>query len=201
MSGLTDFQIRQRIGCLTASRMRDARAMLKKGGESESRFAYKVELVTERLTGLATTRYVNAAMERGSMLEDAAKEAYEVATGDVLGPPDFYPHPSIEFCGATPDSVTRDRLHEFKVPLPTTYVKWMIGNEIPPEHFDQMILQQACCKIFRTTFVAYCPEMPDGLQLFIREFSANAEQLTQCEHDARSFLDEVAALYHQLGGE
>jgi len=198
MSGLTDFQIRERIGCLTASRMRDARAMLKKGGESEARFGYKVELVTERLTGIATTHYVTAAMQRGIDLEDAAKEAYEIQTGDVLGPADFYPHPAIEFCGATPDSVTKHRLHEFKVPLPTTFVKWMIGGEIPQEHLDQLILQQACTKIYNTTFVAYCPEMPEPLRLFIRDFSATSEQIMHVEADARAFLFEVEALYNQL---
>jgi hypothetical protein len=198
MGGLTDLQIKQRIGCLTASRMKDARAMLKKGGEAEARYAYKVELVTERLTGIAATHYVNVAMQRGIDLEDAAKEAYEIANGVILGPADLYQHPSIKWFAGTPDSVTAELLHEFKVPQPSTFVRWLLDDQVPPEHVDQLIAQQACTVIRHSIFVAFCPEMPENLRLFVREFRATDEQIATCEEDARRFLQEVEGMYKLL---
>jgi predicted phage-related endonuclease len=198
-----DIWHKARLGSLTASRMEDARAMLKKGGESEVRYKYKIELLTERLTGVAVDHYVSPAMQRGLALEDAAKEAYEIATGDVLGPAVFVKHPRIEWFGATPDSVTVQQLAEFKVPLPHTYVRWMLEANfdpawLPEEHIDQMIAQQCCTGIRRTVFVAYAPEMPEHLRLFIREFRASNEQIAACEADAVKFLREVEELHEQL---
>ena len=52
-TGLSPEQIRQRIGCLTASNMRRALSVLKSGKPSEDREAYQRELVAERLVGFA----------------------------------------------------------------------------------------------------------------------------------------------------
>jgi hypothetical protein len=199
VSGLTPLQQRQRLGCLTASIMGDARAMLKSGkGETAIRRQRRVEKVTERLTGVETSRFVTYAMQRGIDWEESAKEALQLATGVLLGSPEFVLHRHIPWFGATPDSVTGDLLHEFKVPLPHNYVEYLEGGEIPAEHLDQLIAQQCVTGIRATVFAAYCPEMPERLRLFVREFRASDEQIEQCEADARQFLDEVEQMYQRL---
>ena len=71
-TGLSPEQIRQRIGCLTASQMRRALDFTAKGKSSADREAYKREMVAERLVGYAMDHYVSPAMQHGIVNEAAA---------------------------------------------------------------------------------------------------------------------------------
>ena len=79
----SDRWLKNRLGRVTASRICDVMAYLKKGGESEARKRYRRELVAERLTNRAEDHYVSPEMERGSQLEEEARERYELATGKM----------------------------------------------------------------------------------------------------------------------
>src|SRR5689334_8048679 len=54
----------ERLGCATASRFSDAIAKIKTG-EAATRKKYRIQLVTERLTGRPVMGYQNAAMMWG----------------------------------------------------------------------------------------------------------------------------------------
>lgn len=73
-----------RLGHLTASRIKDAIDTLKNGGESEKRKTYRLELVAERLTGLPTEFYETAAMRFGTENEPFARSAYEAHRARLL---------------------------------------------------------------------------------------------------------------------
>jgi hypothetical protein len=70
-----------RVGKLTASRMNDAVDVLKKGGESQARINYRLELATERLTGVLIEKYTNSAMQWGIDNEPKAREEFELFNG------------------------------------------------------------------------------------------------------------------------
>ena len=57
-----------RRGKITASRVADVMATLKKGGEGAARRNYRVEQIAERMTGRSEDHYVSSEMEWGTEL-------------------------------------------------------------------------------------------------------------------------------------
>ena len=92
-----------RVGCVTASRVKDVVAKLKNGKESAARASYKLELLTELLTGRATEHYVSQAMDFGTENEPLARTTYELNQGVEVERVGFVLHPQIKHAGASPD--------------------------------------------------------------------------------------------------
>ena len=129
--------IQARIGKLTASRMDDAMAFRKDGKPASERVKYMHEVVAERMTDVLVPHYVNDAMQWGIDNEVAAKEAYQLRTGRKIRPAAYIDHPSIEYCGATPDGYVDDGLIEIKCPSSITHVEtWLQG--MPDDHIAQV---------------------------------------------------------------
>jgi predicted phage-related endonuclease len=199
LGGLTAEQIAARLGKLTASRMKDAMDFNKNGGESEKRKSYKMELVAERMTDIIVPHYVTPAMQWGIENEPAAKLAYQELTGRTIRPADFYPHPTIEYCGATPDGlIDPDGLIECKCPTTTKYIAWLTAGIVPEEHRPQMALQVLCSGRKWVDFVAFDPRMPKAKQVFVRRYEPEADYLRKVEDAAKQFLAEVDALFEQV---
>lgn len=190
-----------RLGKLTASRMSTAMDFLKTGKESKARYDYKVQIVAERMTDVIAEHFVTPAMRWGIETEPAAKAAYEMEAGDLIAPMGFYDHPSIDYCGASPDGglPARDDLGpgliETKCPTTATHINWMLHGAVPPEHKPQMILQCACTGRKWVEFVSYDPRMPEARRLFVRRFVPTAEEIETIEAAARTFLAEVEAMF------
>jgi len=90
----SDAWFQSRAGRLTGSRAADVLATIK-SGEAAARRDYRMQLVTERLTGQPQDDgggFVNAAMQRGVELEPKARLAYESITGNVAGQTGFLAH-------------------------------------------------------------------------------------------------------------
>jgi exodeoxyribonuclease (lambda-induced) len=188
--------LRARVGSLTASRMREARAKLKRGGESAERKNYKLELVAERLSSTAVEHYVSKAMQDGIEREPLAADAYEVATGTFIEPGGYLTHRSIEYFGASPDRlIADDGLVEIKCPTLLTYTEWLLEPGIPEEHVDQMLAQLAVTGRKWCDFVAFHPAMPTDKRLIVRRLVPSKQQLADLEVDAQQFLFEVDELY------
>ncbi len=185
--------VRERIGCLSASRIKDVLDVRKDGKPGAARLKYMAELVTERMMDCAVDHPVTGPMLRGLAEEPNARIAYEARTGYLTKPARWVPHPTIPFAGATPDSfISHEGLAEYKVPLPVTYTTWRMAGEIPPDHLPQLLWQCACARRKWVDFVAYCPEAKDErLRLFIRRLEPTAEQIEEIEEKAIEFLAEV----------
>ena len=192
--------VRERIGCVSASRMKDVLDVRKDGKPGAARLQYLAELVTERLIDQAMDHPVTLPMRRGLDEEINARIVYEATTRVSTRPARWVPHPTIPNAGSTPDGfVGADGLVEFKVPMPTTYTKWRMAGEIPPEHIPQMLFQLACTRRQWVDFVAYCPEAKDErLRLFVRRFEPTAEQIEEIEAKAVEFLAEVEAAFDHM---
>src|SRR5271157_2271081 len=98
--------LQMRVGMVTASRVADVMAVLKrKDGEAAVRTNYRYNVAIECITGRAVDTYVTPAMEWGIENEPVAKAAYELANDIEVQPIGFAIHDRIERFGASPDGL------------------------------------------------------------------------------------------------
>lgn len=182
----------QRVGKLTASRMREATAKIKSGAYAASRANLMRELLAERYTGYTMDHYVSTEMRWGLQQEQAAKNAYQVATGRLIFPCGFFDHPTITDFGATPDGlVGDDGLIEIKCPKTSTFVDWLMLGDIPEDHMPQMATQLACTGRKWVDFVAFDPRIKTRSQIIIRRFRPVPSWVAMIEDEARKFIADL----------
>lgn len=142
----SDAWLANRCGRITASRMGDLMATLKRGGESAARRNYRMELIAARLTGRSPNHFVTPEMERGSEMECEAITNYEIARDELVEPVGFVLHPRFDFAGASPDGlVGRTGMIQVKCPKTETFLEWLKVKQIPEDYRDQMLWEMRCC--------------------------------------------------------
>ena len=120
-----------RCGSLGASQLNEALATTKSGWGA-SRENLKNRIIAERLTGIPTETYQNDAMIWGVETEDAARKAYEAATGVFVDEMGIAYHPVLKHTHASPDGlVGEDGLIEIKCPKSTTHVETLRVKKAP----------------------------------------------------------------------
>lgn len=185
-----------RLGKVTASRVADVLAKIKTG-ESASRRNYKIQLVSERLTGEKQETYINQAMQDGIDREFYARERYVQQHGEVeeVG---FIQHPTLE-AGASPDGlVGDDGLIEIKCPLGTTHTETLMTQEVPSKYIPQIQFQLLCTGRKWCDFISYNPMFPEHLQLFVKRVDADPVYQKELEVEVGKFLDEVNDVINKL---
>jgi predicted phage-related endonuclease len=187
----------ERCGKLTASNMPRACSFKKNGDPAAERTDLIREILAERLTGSTVRHYVNPAMLWGLEQEQAAKDWYEMFTGNFISPCGFYDHPTIDMFGATPDGLVDDGLLEVKCPTTTTFIKWKMAGGIPEEHHAQMLAQLACTGRRWVDFVAFDPRVK-GVPGFVRRFTPEPGKIADVEASAIMFLEEVDKAWEVL---
>lgn len=196
----TDAWLVERCGCATASRAADVMARIKTG-EAATRRKYRVQLLTERLTGNPVQGYVNAAMQWGTQTEPAGREAYEAECGELVEQVGFLKHPDLKWVGASPDGmVGRDGMLEIKCPESTTHLEWLDGHRVPPEHLPQIQFQMWVTGRAWVDFVSFDPRFPPHLQLFICRAPRDEAYIGGLQAEVIRFLREVETSYNALMG-
>ena len=192
--------LKERCGCLTASRMAEAMDFLKGGKESEKRRKLKIEIIAERMTDIMVSRFVNDAMQWGIETEPAARARYEEVTGTLASLCGFALHGDIPFFGASPDGLIDDYgLLEVKCPTTTTYTEWLTGGVVPEQHKPQMLAQLAVTGRKWCDFFAFDPRIKaEQHQHFLRRFEPKEEEILKVEAAAVMFLAEVDALFETV---
>lgn len=198
-----------RCGKITGSRIANVMSWLKKPDkegnkiEAADRKAYRLQIITERLTGTTENKFKNKNMERGTELEPYAREAYEFHTGSIVEQIAFVDHPIIAMSGASPDGlVDANGLIEIKCPQRETHCEYMIDDKVPSEYMPQMAWQKLCTGRDWIDFVSYCPEMPAHLQLFVKRYVPEQDYLMEIEHEVIKFnleVDEILIKLLELG--
>jgi putative phage-type endonuclease len=180
-----------RLGRVTASRVADVIAKTKTG-YAATRANYAAQLITERLTGLPTEGFTNAAMILGTETEPEARAAYEfncVASVVEIG---FVPHPTIGETGASPDGLVGDEgLIEIKCPNTATHIETLIGGAVPGKYITQMMWQMGCTGRKWCDFVSYDPRMPESMRFFCRRVERDDAMIAELEREVIAFLNEV----------
>lgn len=180
-----------RCGKVTASRIQDVLAEIKKG-EAASRRNYRAELVVETLTGIPIESFQSKEMLWGIETEPFARAAYELQQDQAVELAGFALHPEIERFGASPDGLIGELgLVEFKCPNTATHLDWLLGGVVPVEYGAQMMAQMACTGREWCDFVSFDPRLPSHLQLFVRRLHRDEGIVRSIELQVERFLNEV----------
>jgi hypothetical protein len=189
----------ERIGSVTASRVKDAVATLKRGGESAARASYKLELLTEIITGRAFEHYVSREMDFGTENEPLARGAYEINQGVEVERIGYIRHPRIPRTGASPDGLVGPYgLVEFKVPNTTTHLSYLLAGEVPEEYLPQLNWQLACAGRAWVDFVSYDPRLPEEFGLFVKRWNRDEKVIAELELQVACFIEEIDAMCQKL---
>lgn len=187
-----------RLGKVTASRMADVTAKTKTGWGA-SRANYLAELLVERLTGVATESYTNAAMQWGTDHEPEARTAYEFMADCAVEPVGFVDHPSVAMTGASPDGlIGADGLLELKCPQSATHIDTLLGSPIPARYTAQMQWQMACTGRAWCDFCSYDPRLPASMRLHIQRVKRDGAFIAELENNVRAFLSELDEKHRAL---
>ena len=191
-----------RCGKVTASRVADVVAKLKSGGEPAARRDYRMQIVTEMLTGIPYDYgFETADMRWGREQEAFARIAYEDQHGLFVDQIAFAPHPVLKAAGASPDGlVGPDGLIEIKCPRSYTHLGYLLAGVVPEDYKMQMTWQLACMPERQwVDFVSFDPRMPKHLRMFIRRFYRDEVVIKQTTEEVKQFLSECQSLVAQLG--
>ena len=188
----------QRLGRVTASRLKDVIAKIKTG-ESAARAGYRAELVAERLSGKAVEGFCNAEMKWGTDCEPLARAAYEAETGILVVETGMVPHPSIAMTGASPDGlVGAEGLLEIKCPKTQNHIETILGGSVPSQYIPQMQWQMACTGRLWVDFVSFDPRLTTDYQIYTKRVERNEELIASYEAEVKKFLSEVDVTIQKL---
>lgn len=188
----------QRLGKATASRIADIIAKTK-SGYSTSRANYAAQLVTERLTGVPTEGFTNAAMQWGTEKEPEARIAYEFRHDADVVQASFIDHPSIADAGASPDGlVGEDGMLEIKCPNSATHIDTLIEQQVPAKYVTQMMWQMACTGRQWCDFVSFDPRLPESMRFFCKRVERDDAVIADLEKEVVAFLGEVRSKVEAL---
>lgn len=173
-----------RLGIPTASKF--ATVMAK--GEGKIRSEYMRKLAGEIITGEPMDSYVNGYMERGSTLEDQARQKYAFVESAEITRVGFIRNGQK---GASPDSLVGDNGGlEIKIALPHIQIERLKRGTVPPEHMAQVQGNLWVAEREWWDFVSDCPRLP---QLKVRAYR-DEEYIRKMDAEVRAFNEELAAM-------
>lgn len=181
-----------RLGRVTGSRAKDVLASIK-SGEAAARRDYRLELVTERLTGQPPDEgFVSKEMQRGTELEPEAFAAYEAQTGVLVRRTGFVSldHMMVG-CSLDGDVDNLTGIIEIKCPKSATHFRYLSSDKAPAEHRAQMLHNTWVVGAQWCDFVSYDPRFPEGLRLVIRRVTFTPEEIAAYADAVMAFLAEV----------
>lgn len=188
----------QRLGKVTASRIKDVMAK-GKTGEAATRASYRAQLVAERLSGKVAEGFTTASMKWGTDCEPLARAAYEAETGNMVTEVAMIQNPWIPNAGASPDGmIGADGLIEIKCPETKTHIDTILADKAPAEYVLQMQWQLACTKRQWVDFVSFDPRMPSDMQIFIKRVQRDEAKIAEIENEVKKFLAEVEQTIQKL---
>lgn len=188
-----------RCGAFTASRAADLMARTKTG-PSASRGNLLALLAVERMTGSCVETYSNAAMQRGTDLEAEARDAYSFAQGVAVEEVGFVPHPTIPWCGCSPDGmIGADGLLEIKCPASMMkHLDALRSGAHAVEYRWQLQHQLMVTGRQWVDAVSYDPRYPADMQLAIvrvgRDEGAIADLVAEIEKAEQEVQGIIAEL-------
>lgn len=183
-----------RAGRLTGSRASDMLAKIK-SGEAAARRDYRMQLLTERLTGQPQENvFVNAAMQRGIDCEPLALATYEAQTGNVVRRTGFLMHTAhMAGCSLDGDVDGYEGIVELKCPKSATHLGYLQAGKLPTEYLPQVTHNLWLTGAKWLDFGSWDDRFPEHLQFFLIRVQAKDLDLEGYERAALKFLAEVDA--------
>ncbi|WP_370931076.1 lambda exonuclease family protein [Bartonella sp. DGB1] len=191
-----------RLGKVTASRIYDIIASQKNGEPLKKYSDYKMQLLSERLTGQIFSQPTNKYMDWGVEYEAQAKEEYKFLNDVVITECGFINHPTIAMSGASPDGlINADGLIEVKCPQSTTHLDFLLNDKIKPEYIAQMQWQMACTDRAWCDFVSFDPRFEGksaGLRIKEKRILRDDNFIAEITVKVSKFLQEIKDMETQL---
>lgn len=184
-----------RAGRVTGSRAADMLATIK-SGEAAARRDYRLQLVTERLTGAPQDDgFVSKEMQRGIDCEPLAFAAYEALTGQMVQRSGFVAHTEL-LAGCSLDGHVGDfeGIVELKCPKSSTHLGYIKSGKVPAAYLAQIthnlwVTGAEWCD-FLSWDDRFCGEIAH-LQTFLKRVKRTDVDLKAYELCVRLFLSEV----------
>lgn len=195
--------LRARCGRITASRLGDvmaySRQAKKEGAELKCRSDYRMELVSERLTGLTANHFVTNEMKWGAEQEELARTVYEQSRNLLVWPVGFAIHPTMDFSGASPDGLVGDEGGiEIKCLTTANHLDIFRSGKVPQEYYDQMQWNMVCCERKTWDFVIFDSRLPERLQMKAIPVAYDEERVAALEVEVRKMDAEVRATIEEF---
>ena len=188
----SDAWLELRAGKVTASKITDIMAKLKSGKPAAGRATYMGQLIAERLTGVKSDSFSNAAMQWGVETEPQARAAYEFLNDVEVKQFAFVDHPTIGLAGMSPDGEVCEKGGlEIKCPNTATHIDFLITKTIPKKYIDQMQWQMACKKWDWCDYMSFDPRMPEHLNKLIIRVDRDNNCIQEMEMEVIKFNIEI----------
>jgi len=189
-----------RLGKVTASCFGDALAQNRqKTGVGVTSLKYMRKLIAERLSGEVQDSYTNAVIDRGSEVEQEARDYYEKLNGVLVTQVGFVEYS--EDVGASPDCLMGDDgMGEIKCPNSSTHIEYILADRLPTVYvpqvqggmwvcerqwcdfvsFDPRVKQRPyfCKRVFRDE--EYIKDLESKIAIFVAEMKRTIEKLIEC---------------------
>lgn len=181
-----------RMGRVTGSRASDVVATIK-SGEAAARRDYRMELVTERLAGLASEdAFVTADMQRGMDLEPQAFAVYEALRGELVQTSGFLSHVE-HMAGCSLDGHIGDfaGILEIKCPRSANHLAIVRSGEVPSKYLPQITHNLWISGAAWCDFLTFDPRFPSPFQAAILRVERDETAIAAYEAKVLAFLREV----------
>lgn len=179
----TEQWFKERCGKFTGSRFADVMARNKKTGEPLKAYHDLImDIVVEHMTGDPIDGPHGYALQWGTDVEPAAREAYELETGLSVVETGFIMHPEYDFAGCSPDGlIGEDGGLEMKCPKSSRVHLDRFSDGLPEEYKPQV---QGCMWVTGRKwwdFVSFDPRMPASHQLLIVRVERDQKYINQLQ--------------------
>lgn len=159
---------------------------------SASRVAYLNQLVGERFLGTCEELPATWAMERGSEMEEEARSAYRIITGESVEEVGLCLHDEWQV-GASPDGLVGEHGGlELKCPNLATHVGYLLGGVFPDAYAHQVQGNLLVTGREWWDFMSYFPKLPPFI-IRVQRDEAYIEALTQALPAFCKEVDEAEA--------
>jgi hypothetical protein len=181
-----------RCAKVTASRIGDIMARTQKGAYTAARGHYLKEKVAERITGKPRDRKKVASLDARLDLEPDARAAYEFYYDTTIELVGFIDHPRIPNAGCSPDGLVLPKGGtEIKCCDAEAHLEIFTAEVIDPKYFYQCHFSIDCTDSDWWDFVAFNPEMPEELKLYVKRIERDDQIIAQMESAIIEFNEEV----------
>lgn len=98
--------------------------------------------------------------DRGIEMESEARNWFAFAMNLRVEQVGFVKASFSEWIGCSPDGLVELKYPlELKCPKPSTHLRWLVANELPKEHVQQVHFQMAAMQAEDAFFMSYCPPL------------------------------------------
>lgn len=189
----SDEWLQARAGVITASNFKHCRDRLKSGSASAKCMAYAAQVAVERIAGRPIDKgFQSWQMKEGHEQEPAARNAYDVETGNVVQEVGIITTDDGLF-GYSPDGlIGADGLLEVKTLLSAEVILRVVGARDLSEYMDQCLGGLWLTGRQWIDLVLWAPALePIGRALTIHRITRNEEVIQKLEDDLMAFAGLV----------